>query len=84
MGGDWGLRMPLSGFIGAMGREGDMVIEHEMGHGFGFQDYYDWNGSRPDGGSLMIVGSTHAQTPTEADQWLLKRCWKEQQALRGW
>jgi hypothetical protein len=25
----------------------NLVIEHEMGHGFGFQDYYDWTGSTP-------------------------------------
>jgi hypothetical protein len=63
-----------------------MVIEHEMGHGFGFQDYYDWPASSPtpSGGSLMIVGSTSSQTPTIGDQWLLRRTWEEMVSLRGW
>jgi len=83
VGGDWGLRMPVSNFTAAMGKS-NLVIEHEMGHGFGFQDYYDWTGSTPTGGSLMIVGSTNSQVPTTADTWLLRRTWMEMKALRGW
>jgi len=85
VGGDWGVRMPASSFINAMGKS-NSVIEHEMGHGFGFQDYYDWPASspRPEGGSLMIVGSSSSQTPTVGDQWLLRRTWKEMTSLRGW
>jgi len=83
VGGDWGLRMPVSNFISSMNKS-NLVIEHEMGHGFGFQDYYDWTGSTPTGGSLMIVGSTSSQVPTTADTWLLRRTWKEMKALRGW
>jgi len=85
VGGDWGLRMPVSTFVGAFDRPSYLVVEHEMGHGFGFQDYYDWTGARPDGGSLMIVGSTGGgQALTVADIWLLRRTWKEMTALRGW
>lgn len=84
VGGDWGLRMPVAAFTSSMGSEGDFVIEHEMGHGFGFQDYYDWTGSRPDGGSLMIVGSATQGKPTEGDTWLVRRAWKEQKKIRGW
>lgn len=83
VGGDWGLRMPVSNFVASMGKS-NLVIEHEMGHGFGFQDYYDWTGSTPSGGSLMIVGSTSNQSPTIADQWLLRRTWKEMKTLRSW
>lgn len=83
VGGDWGLRMPVNNFVSQMGKS-NLVIEHEMGHGFGFQDYYTWTGSTPAGGSLMIVGSTNGQTPTTGDQWLLRRTWVEMKALRGW
>jgi hypothetical protein len=83
VGGDWGLRMPVSNFVAAMNKS-NLVIEHEIGHGFGFQDYYDWTGSTPNGGSLMIVGSTSSQSPTTADIWLLRRTWKEMKALRSW
>ena len=84
VGGDWGLRMPRSSFEAALDRTSDGVIEHEMGHGFGLQDYYTWNGSRPAGGSIMIVGSSGGGAPTTADAWLLRRTWAEMQVLRGW
>ncbi|MET0342380.1 MAG: hypothetical protein ABW252_15355 [Polyangiales bacterium] len=84
VGGDWGLRMPVSTFLGAFNKPSDNTIEHEMGHGFGMQDYYSWRGARPAGGSIMIVGSTPSQAPTVGDVWLLRRTWKEMKTLRGW
>jgi hypothetical protein len=84
VGGDWGLRMPVGTFIGAFSKPSDHIVEHEMGHGFGIQDYYDWTGSKPKGGSIMIVGSTQSEPPTTADIWLLRRTWKEMKTLRGW
>lgn len=84
VGGDWGLRMPVASFVDRIDSDADLVIEHEMGHGFGFQDYYDWTGSTPEGGSLMIVGSTSMQSPTLGDTWLIRRTWREMQTLRGW
>lgn len=84
VGGDWGLRMPVDSFLDRLGSDGDLVIEHEIGHGFGIQDYYTWTGSTPEGGSLMIVGSTNMQSPTVGDVWLLRRTWREMQTLRGW
>ncbi len=84
VGGDWGLRMPVASFVSALGRDGSNVIEHEIGHGFAFQDYYDWTGSRPTGGSLMIVGSQGGGKPTVGDTWLLRRTWSEMRALRNW
>ncbi len=84
VGGDWGLRMPIATFTGHFSDPSFMICEHEMGHGFGLQDYYSWTGSRPSGGSIMIVGSTSNQSPTTGDVWLLRRTWKEMKALRGW
>ena len=84
VGGDWGLRMPVATLVGSLGKSGDHIIEHEMGHGFGFQDYYDWTGSTPDGGSLMIVGSQGGGVPTVGDTWLLRRTWSEMRDIRGW
>jgi hypothetical protein len=57
IGGDWGLRMPLVTLTGSFQYQSSniTIIEHEIGHGFGFQDYYDWTGAVPEGGSLMIV-----------------------------
>ncbi|HYP97997.1 MAG TPA: hypothetical protein VER96_04935 [Polyangiaceae bacterium] len=85
VGGDWGLRMPVSTFVDHFNDTSFLICEHEMGHGFGFQDYYSWTGSTPSGGSLMIVGSTGGkQSPTVGDTWLIRRTWKEMVALRGW
>jgi hypothetical protein len=84
VGGDWGLRMPVASFIGSLNDETDLVIEHEMGHGFGFQDYHTWTGSTPAGGSLMIVGSAGQSTPTVGDSWLIRRQGNEMQQLPGW
>ena len=76
--------MPLSSFTRVIDQPSTNVVEHEMGHGFGFQDYYSWTGSTPAGGSLMIVGSSSSQKPTVGDTWLLRRTWKEAKTLRGW
>lgn len=84
VGGDWGLRMPVSSLVSSLGQSGNPIIEHEMGHGFGFQDYYDWTGSTPAGGSLMIVQSQAGGVPTVGDTWLLRRTWLESKRLRGW
>ncbi len=84
VGGDWGLRMPVGAFVNALGKAGSNVIEHEIGHGFGIQDYYDWTGSTPAGGSLMIVGSQWGGTPTVGDTWLVRRTWSEMRTIRGW
>ena len=47
VGGDWGLRMPVSTFVSHFDDPSFLIVEHEMGHGFGFQDYYSWTGSTP-------------------------------------
>jgi hypothetical protein len=77
--------MPVDNFVNSLGQSSDFVVQHEMGHGFGMQDYYDWTGSRPEGGSIMIVGSSSGGPPiTAGDTWLIRRVWKEQKSLRGW
>jgi hypothetical protein len=35
VGGDWGLRMPVSTFLRAFNNASASICEHEMGHGFG-------------------------------------------------
>jgi hypothetical protein len=53
---------------------------HEIGHGFAISDYYNWTGSKPAGGSVMIIGSSSGLTV--GDQWMVRRYWKETRALR--
>jgi hypothetical protein len=81
VGGDWGIRIPVGTFLDGLDQEDNTVTLHEIGHGFGLQDYYDWgNNPRPEGGSVMIVGTANA--PSLGDQWLLRRVWQETRALR--
>jgi hypothetical protein len=85
VGGDWGLRMPVDNFVNVLEQQSNHTILHEMGHGFGMQDYYDWTGSTPEGGSVMIVGSNWGDPViTVGDSWLIRRIWKESKALRDW
>jgi hypothetical protein len=85
-GGDWGVREPVAALDNALKNVAYDVntMEHEMGHGFGFQDYYDWNQDWPVGSSLMIIKDPLPTSPTLGDKWLIRRLWKEQKALRGW
>ncbi|MBN1611902.1 MAG: hypothetical protein JW940_35050 [Polyangiaceae bacterium] len=81
VGGDWGIRIPVGTFVNGLDQEDNTVTLHEIGHGFGLQDYYEWgNNPRPEGGSVMIVGT--ASAPSVGDQWLLRRVWQETRALR--
>lgn len=82
VGGDWGLRMPVGDFVKSIDMTANDTVLHEMGHGFGLSDYYTWTGSRPEGGSILIVGSSMTGLPTEGDKWLVRRYWKETKALR--
>jgi hypothetical protein len=73
----------LPGNGGAAALSGDSGLRMLVS-GFGIQDYYEGTGSKPKGGSIMIVGSSSSQAPTRGDIWLLKRTWKEMQKLRSW
>jgi hypothetical protein len=78
-------QLPVDNLVNLLDQLSDHRIQHEMGHGFGMRDYNEWTGSRPEGGSVMIVGS-HWGDPviTIDDTWLIRRIWKQQKALGGW
>jgi hypothetical protein len=80
VGGDWGVRIPVDSFISRLSSPNDTIMLHEIGHGFGFPDYYTWTGSMPEGGSVMIVGSSNGLSL--GDQWLARRFWSEAKANR--
>jgi hypothetical protein len=72
-GGDWGQRIGTEYFMGALGNEDVHILEHEMGHGFGLEDFYDWSPSGV-GGFVMKAGS--AMKITEFDKWMLRDWWR--------
>jgi hypothetical protein len=63
-GGDWGQRLAPSLTT--------HIIEHEQGHGYGLDDFYDWDPGV--GGFIMMAGS--ATTVTEFDGWMLRDMWR--------
>jgi hypothetical protein len=68
-GGDWGQRIGSEYLMGALGNEDVHILEHEIGHGFGLEDFYDWSPSGV-GGFVMKAGS--ATRITEFDAWMLR------------
>lgn len=61
------------------------IFSHEVGHGFGFPDYYNWSTWAPGvpaPPSIMVAGAQ--QRVTDWDSWMLRRTWTELKRNRGW
>jgi hypothetical protein len=77
VGGDWGQRMAPTSFINSINGT-NIILGHEMGHGFGFPDYYNWSvwaPGVPSPNSIMVAG--RASTPTDWDGWMMRHLWSE-------
>lgn len=83
-GGDWGQRMSDDFYLSALNSELAMILQHEIGHGFGLTDFYGAEGASdgfppggfPDGGtSVMMAGSSGFIT--EFDSWMLRYTWSK-------
>ncbi len=84
-GGDWGQRLSDTYYIGiAEGTSSLHVQIHEVGHGFGFTDFYggegESNGFPPggfpgDGSSIMMAGSS--SVITDFDGWFMRYTWSK-------
>ncbi len=77
-GGDWGQRIGQEYFIGAIDQSTIHILSHEMGHGFGFPDYYNWGSWFPGLApphTIMNAGAS-AQI-TDWDTWMMRRLWSE-------
>lgn len=72
-GGDWGQRVGSEYFMGAVTTDDIHIVQHELGHSFGLDDFYDWTPSGV-GGFLMKSGS--ATKITEFDKWMLRDWWR--------
>jgi len=84
-GGDWGQRVGRSYFIGAIEQPTLHIVSHEIGHGLGFPDYYNWSTWVPGVAaphSIMVAGA--AAEVTEWDTWMTRRLWSELRVDRGW
>ncbi|MCR5022556.1 MAG: hypothetical protein K6B18_16520 [Ruminococcus sp.] len=85
-GGDWGQRLSDKYYLGlADGTTTPHVQIHELGHGFGFTDFYGGEGEAdgyPPGGfpvsgkgSIMMAGSS--STITDFDGWFMRYTWSK-------
>lgn len=78
-GGDWGQRVGSEYFIGALQQSDIHILQHEIGHTFGLDDFYDW--SPAVGGFLMKAGS--ATRITDFDAWMLRDWWRHLKSRYG-
>lgn len=84
-GGDWGQRVGRGYFVGAIDQTTLHILSHEIGHGFGFPDYYNWSTwvpGVPAPPSIMVAGAQFQVT--DWDAWMFRRTWSELKADRGW
>ncbi|MEO3854180.1 cellulose-binding domain-containing protein [Acrocarpospora sp. B8E8] len=72
-GGDWGQRIGSEYFVGALGSANIHILLHEIGHGYGLDDFYDWT---PSGVCCFIMKAGSASQITEFDGWMLRDWWR--------
>jgi hypothetical protein len=47
VGGDWGQRLAPGNVMNNLAAASQLIVVHEMGHGLGFPDYYNWDAWAP-------------------------------------
>ncbi|KAM0347283.1 hypothetical protein ACHAPU_004802 [Fusarium lateritium] len=80
-GGDWGQRIGREYFMKALGTKNIHILEHEIGHTFALDDFYDWT---PTGQTNFIMLAGSATEVTDFDGWMLRNWWYELSRKRGW
>lgn len=78
---NWGEELAPDYVLNNLDTENIHIMEHEMGHGFGLLDFYDWV---PEGQTSFIMMAGSAMEVTEFDAWMLRDWWRKLKAVRGW
>ncbi|KKA28174.1 hypothetical protein TD95_004219 [Thielaviopsis punctulata] len=81
VGGDWGARLGTEYFLEALDQTEMHIYEHEIGHIYGLDDFYDW---QPTGQKKFIMWAGTSSVITEFDGWMLRNWWYELSRNRGW
>ena len=78
VGGDWGQRLDRDYFVNSVDADNQHIFPHEVGHGFGFPDYYNWSVWAPGvAAPACVMNAGAASQITEWDGWMLRRTWSE-------
>ncbi|CVK90777.1 uncharacterized protein FPRN_07216 [Fusarium proliferatum] len=80
-GGDWGQRIGREYFMDLLGQKDIHILEHEIGHTFALDDFYDWT---PTGQTNFIMLAGSSTKVTDFDGWMLRNWWYELSRERGW
>jgi len=72
-GGDWGQRVGTEYFLQNLHATNLHLLLHEMGHGFGLDDFCDWT---PPGTNGFLMEAGTATQITAFDQWMIRDWWR--------
>ncbi|KAF2134434.1 hypothetical protein P153DRAFT_304767, partial [Dothidotthia symphoricarpi CBS 119687] len=78
---NWGEEIGPDYFFDNINNDNIHILLHEMGHGFGLLDFYDWE-PKDQSSFIMMAGS--AMEITEFDAWMLRDWWRKLKAVRNW
>lgn len=78
VGGDWGQRLDRDYFVNSVDADNQHIFLHEVGHGFGFPDYYNWSVWAPGvPAPACVMNAGAASQITDWDGWMFRRTWSE-------
>lgn len=78
---NWGQELNPDYFLDNVETDNIHILLHEMGHGFGLLDFYDWV---PEGLTSFVMMAGSAMEITEFDAWMLRDWYRKLKAVRGW
>ncbi|KAJ4311000.1 hypothetical protein N0V94_008167 [Neodidymelliopsis sp. IMI 364377] len=78
---NWGQELPPDYVLDNLNLDNIHILLHEMGHGFGLLDFYDWV---PEGQTNFIMMAGSAMEITEFDAWMLRDWYRRLKEVRGW
>ncbi|KAK3215447.1 hypothetical protein GRF29_8g26463 [Pseudopithomyces chartarum] len=78
---NWGQELGPDYFLQNVKSDNIHILLHEMGHGFGLLDFYDWV---PSGQTSFVMMAGSAMEITEFDAWMLRDWYRKLKVQRGW
>ena len=78
-----GFYMGANAFLTAARRNAntETIVAHEMGHGHGLDDFYDW---QPSGWTSWVMNAGSSSVVTDTDGWMLRDVWRHVRSKYGY